>query len=85
MNEAVCWAFDTVPSRLSGLFWEYSFSDLRTQMQLKIGYEQAKVYQDYQTLSRILAHAFGSKKDGQAPNTVDEAISNFQSLFGNRK
>lgn len=62
-DEAVCWAFDTLPSRLDELYWTITFEDLRTKLRLKFGYEQHRVIQDFQTLAIIVGKVFGGSKD----------------------
>jgi hypothetical protein len=60
--------------------WEYSLDDMRVRIRLKIGEQQAKVHQDYQTLALIVSEAFGGKKS-DTPQTATDAIANFQALF----
>jgi hypothetical protein len=60
--------------------WEYSLDDMRVRIRLKIGEQQAKVHQDYQTLALIVSEAFGGKKS-ETPQTATDAVANFQALF----
>lgn len=60
--------------------WEYSLDDMRVRIRLKIGEQQAKVHQDYQTLALIVSEAFGGKKS-ETPQTATDAIANFHALF----
>jgi hypothetical protein len=89
----VCWAFDTAPSRLPIVFWAHSHNDLQTKVRLKIGHEQAKVIQDFQTMAQILSAAFGGggKSSGSAPSgdvakpqSVEELQAAMTNVFGMR-
>jgi hypothetical protein len=53
---------------------------------LKLGYEQSKVYQDYETMAIILSQALGGgKKKPEPPKTAEEAHSQFAAVFGQKK
>jgi hypothetical protein len=58
-EEAVCWAFDLVPSRLSVLYFTSSYHDLKVKIRLRSGFEQVKISASFQVMSEILSAAFG--------------------------
>jgi hypothetical protein len=60
-DEAICWAFDTLPSRLCELYWSITWDDLRTQVRLKLGNEQAKSNQGVVSLIFVASKIFGGK------------------------
>lgn len=57
------------------------------KIKLRIGYEQARVHQDFQTLALILSKAFGGdnkdgKGKGREPRTIEEAQSLLSQVLG---
>lgn len=70
-EEAICWAFDTVPSRLRELYWSHTLDDLRTKVRLKVGYETTVALQSYNTLASIVTAALGGKSKSSGKRTVD--------------
>lgn len=81
--EAICWAFDEVPSRFPILEWKYSFRDIETKLKLRLGETQAKIAQDYEVLATILSQAFGGGSNKpKVPETADEAMAQFKAVFG---
>jgi hypothetical protein len=72
-------------SALDEKLWDYSYADLRSLLKLKFGYEQAKIIQEYQTLSLLMSAVFGGKKkDVASPGSFEEAAAAFQGLVGGR-
>src|SRR5260221_13795522 len=67
-DEAVCWAFDVVPSRLRRLYWSVSFRALKSKLRLRSSFEQVRFSQEFQIMAEILSAAFSSGKDKQADN-----------------
>lgn len=54
-------------------------------MKLRLGYEMAKVHQDFQTFALIVSQALGGgkKSSGARPaRTANEAAGQFASVFG---
>ena len=52
-------------------------------MKLRVGFEQSRITQEFQTLSEILSAAFGGKKSkSQTPRNFEEAEAQFKALFG---
>lgn len=52
-------------------------------MKLRIGYESARISQEFQTLSTVVSLAFGGKDNEpiKPAETAEEAISQFNSIF----
>jgi hypothetical protein len=66
--------------------WSVTLDDIKYKLKIKVGLEQAKIFQDYQTMAAILSQAFGGKsKEVEPPKTKQEALSQFNSLFGQKK
>ncbi len=83
-TEAVCWGFDTVPSKLGLVYWQNTDEDISTKVNLKLGIERAKSTENLQSLSLVVSSALGGKKKpkGQAPRTGAEAEAMFNRVFG---
>jgi hypothetical protein len=52
-----------------------------------LGFEIAKVHQDFQTISTVVAYAFGGKKtqkkpEGRKPQNAEEAQLMLNNIFG---
>lgn len=62
--DAICFAFDVVPSEVDDLYEEVSWCDLTHKVQLRFQVEQTKVLQEYQNLALILSAAFGGETKG---------------------
>lgn len=80
MEQACVWAFSTTRRRINDeIFWENTFEDLRDFISVKWAERQALIFQDYQTMAKLLAAAFG---DGKANKTkVIESADQLASLF----
>jgi hypothetical protein len=82
---AICWAFDTVPSRLIYLFEEYSLNDLRTKVGIAGEYEVVKHTQIYESLAIIASAVAGGKKDNKGKVTdvsdSNSAVRAFNEVF----
>lgn len=81
--EALCWAFDEVPSRAMELVWKYSATDLKVKVRVKLGSKQAEILQNYQTLALIISQAFGgTKKSDNVPKSKQELEAALNSVLG---
>ena len=84
-EEALCWAFDISPSDLSKVYWKNTDDDLQNRLKLKYGFEHAKVYQAFETLSVVASYALGGKKPKSSvkpAETFEEAEMQFNNIFG---
>lgn len=78
--------FQCAPSHLDSIYWSHTYTDIKLMTKLKVGHEQARVVQDYQTLAMVVSQALGGGKkssDG-AVKTKEEALSQFASVFGKK-
>jgi hypothetical protein len=58
---------------------------LRVKTRLLLGYEMAKVHQDFQTLATVVSYAFGGKKKEEEvlkPANLQDAQRKLAGLFG---
>jgi hypothetical protein len=79
----VCWAFDTVPSKLDKLYWSITFKDVKTRLKLKVGSAQAGFVQDYQTMALLLGQLFGgSETQAEPPPTFEAARLQLAQVLG---
>ncbi|AKU43546.1 tape-measure chaperone [Caulobacter phage Seuss] len=91
-RDAVCWAFDTVPSRLIPLYDQYSYWDLKAKIRLKSLEKVADAEQAYETLVIVINRALGGKSSSgsevpkadpsTAPRTVAELEAVLRSTLG---
>jgi hypothetical protein len=58
-EDAICWAFNEVPSRLPTLYWSHSLDDLRFKVRIKIGETTTHALQDYNALALVVSAALG--------------------------
>ncbi|HQT79057.1 MAG TPA: hypothetical protein PLD10_18545 [Rhodopila sp.] len=65
--------------------------DVETRTRLKVGFQQSRIVQDYQTLASIASQIFGGNKqqtpshvpsDAMRPQTVDELKHAFNQVLG---
>lgn len=81
----MCVAFETVPSRLRRLYWQYSLADIRMKLRLYLSERVAMIYQDHQVMGVLLNQAFGSEdthSDSKAaPSSKEEFEAAFHSFF----
>jgi hypothetical protein len=57
---------------------------LKSKTALRFGYEQAKIHQDFQTISTVVGYAFGGKKTEEpdtTPANIDQARSQLANVF----
>ncbi|MDD4864776.1 MAG: hypothetical protein PHE38_12295 [Alishewanella agri] len=88
-SEQLCWAFDTVPSRLIQIYWQYSFADLKYKLKVRAGEAMATHAQNFEIMAKVVSQALGggSKKSGP-PNGVkpvqnaQQALQQFAAVFG---
>lgn len=51
--------------------------------ELKVGYKQSMVMQNYENLALVVSQAFGESESGpKPPETADEAVAQFTNIFG---
>jgi hypothetical protein len=83
-EEALCWAFDTVPSQLKALGWKLTLHDFLTRLRLRVAETQVSHVQQFQVFMETVSAAFG-KSDGDSSTnktitTNDAAIAALTSL-----
>lgn len=80
--DQICWAFDTVPSRLNGLFWSYTFGDISFKLRVAASQAVVEHNQQYQTLVKVVSQALGGGKKDSKPKAREPAnASEMQALF----
>jgi len=64
--------------------WQNTHKDLQTQLKIKMGFENARLMQDFQGIAFIVSKAFGSSKETvKPPDTFDEAEAQLNAVLGN--
>ncbi|WCD44158.1 hypothetical protein Lumi_019 [Xylophilus phage Lumi] len=59
-------AFDLTMTQIQRtLFWEITWTDIRRKMRLYLANKQYEIAQQHQTLSAVVASAFGGKAENQ--------------------
>jgi hypothetical protein len=53
-----------VPSRLAALCWTHTHRDLQFKVRMRVGEEQARAAQAYETLADVVSRALGGKGIG---------------------
>lgn len=43
------------------MFWDNSYRDIRTRSRLKVGFELARVHQEFQTFATVARYALGGE------------------------
>lgn len=68
------------------MFWDVSYEDIKTSVKLYIGEQQARITQDYQTLSKVVSNVFGGgeKELPPEPKTKAELKSRFERLMSTK-
>lgn len=84
MEEALCWAYDTVPTRLHTVYWTNSFGDMCSRLQLKFGYEIASQYQYWESLVKVISMVFGGGKKSKPAASFDELTAAMKGVLGNK-
>lgn len=85
----MCWVFGVSPSKTGTIKWTNSLRDIEVRTKLKVGENQARIVQDYQTLISVVSEAFGGgdktsdTSAGKSPSTVAELTNSFNAVFGN--
>lgn len=86
MEEALCLAFDEVPSNLLKVYWKVTREDIKVKLRLYLGQRHALILQDYQSMALVASNALGGgskvQDEEDAPQTWAEAQMAFQSVFG---
>jgi hypothetical protein len=89
MEDAICLAFDTIPSDITRVFWKVTRNDIRVKVRLYLGERYARIIQDYQSYSLATSYIFGGKSkkrssvnDEDIPKTAAQAKMAFKSVFG---
>lgn len=59
-EDAICFSFDILPSRVNALIWELCYHDIRFKIRMKLQYEVVRSMQDLDNLYRFGAALFGS-------------------------
>jgi hypothetical protein len=84
--ESICWSFDTVPSRLTEIFWSNSWEDIRFKMKMRMQYEQIKTIQEYETLCIVVSRALGGGEKPRegvvVPQNKNELQQQMRLMFG---
>lgn len=83
-GEAVCWAFDTVPSQLDIIYWSNTDSDIRAKLRLRLGIEKAKSTEYLQGVSLVVSSALGGKKKSTPLKSGLHAEMVFKGVFGDK-
>lgn len=65
-EEAVCWAFDIVPSQTRVFFWSVSLKDLRFKVRMKLGIEHTRAVQVFATMIKVASMALGGGEESKA-------------------
>lgn len=63
-----------------------TLDDIRTAIKLHIGQEQARVVQNFQTLNKVVALAFGEPEKERPPEVQNksELKAKFGAIFGSK-
>jgi hypothetical protein len=92
----MCWVYDVAPSHLRPIVWSRTRSDIQTQIQLKVGFNQALIVQSYKSLVSVVSQALGGDPEAapeeekpkstpinpNAAQTSAQAMAQFASVFG---
>lgn len=81
-NDSVCHAFNLVPSQLDALFYEVTYSDLKFKVRAFGERVVINHTQLWETLSIVATTALGGKRKSNKITTADDAISDFEGMFG---
>lgn len=79
--DQICWAFDTVPSRLNCLFWEYTFGDISYKLRVAASQAVVEHNQQYQTLVKVISQALGGGKPDKPKAREASNAAEMQALF----
>lgn len=76
-----------MPSKLPTVYWGNTRRDLKTKLQIRIGFETAVLSQHFESFVETVSMALGGKKSksaptGQAIQNETEAIAKFSKVFG---
>jgi len=96
IEKALCWALGKAPSELDNLFWKYSYADVRVILELKLGWEQTKASQEFNTIATVVGSIFGGSKDEEVepekkfdqvyrPQNSSEAVAALDAVLGKRR
>jgi hypothetical protein len=68
------------------VFWEVTLDDIRAKIRLHIGQQQALVIQNFQTLNKVVALAFGApeKERPKEVQSKGELKAKFAAIFGSK-
>lgn len=84
-GDAICWAFDTVPSQLDFIYWSNTDSDIRAKIRLRLGIEKAKSTEYLQGISLVVSSALGTRKARPKPlQSGLQAELAFRKVFGEK-
>lgn len=81
--EQICWAFNTVPSRLNLLFWQYSFADISFKLRVAASQSVVEYNQQYQILAKVVSQALGGGKLNKPSAPEPTNVTELQALFNN--
>lgn len=90
-SDQICWAFETVPSRIDVVYWAYSLTDIKYKLRVAAGEALAHHNQTFESLAKIVSQALGGgKKTGSGTSTQnynkvenkEQMVAAFASVFG---
>lgn len=83
-GEAICWGFDTVPSRVDKIIWSYTDDDISCRLKIKLGEKKALTTEILQGFSYVVSCALGGAPESKPVKTKKtlENPSQFENMFG---
>lgn len=88
-QDQLCWAFQTVPSRLPQVYWAYTLKDLKFKLRVAAGEALASHNQTFEALAKVVTQALGggtskskSPPDATEVQSKDQMLRAFNSVFG---
>ena len=72
---------------MARVVWANSDADIRMRLRLRVGFEQARLVQHYQSMGAIVRQLFGGERehpdtDAPQPQTEEELKRMFAGVFG---
>lgn len=87
--DSVCWAFETIPSKLRDLYADVSYNDIKTKIRLKTGEKLATAENIYESFVIVVNRALGGKNStppvadpSTAPKTFEEFEATMTRVLG---